>query len=290
VTAPKPFQATLQNLPTGADAYNHAYDDAMGRIEQQLPRQVKLAKQVLAWLTCAKRALSIIELQHALAVQVGEPEFDEANITGIEDMVPICAGLVTIDEQSNTIGLVHYTTQKYFESTLNRWFPTAEFNITAICVTYLSFTVFESGFCYTDSDLEERQRLNPLYHYAACYWGHHALQASTLYQRVTDFVECDSKVEAAAQAMLALRLFPWHNQYSQDVPRHVRGLHLAACFGITELVEVVLQEQANVESRDTYGRTPLSWAAQNGHEGVVKLLLEAKADVELKDGDGLTPL
>ncbi|KAJ5513231.1 hypothetical protein N7463_002783 [Penicillium fimorum] len=38
----------------------------------------------------------------------------------------------------------------------------------------------------------------------------------------------------------------------------------------------------DVESKDRYSRTPLSWAAENGHEAVVKLLLEKGADFELK--------
>ncbi|KAL8367568.1 hypothetical protein RB599_003451 [Gaeumannomyces hyphopodioides] len=39
-----------------------------------------------------------------------------------------------------------------------------------------------------------------------------------------------------------------------------------------------------------HGRTPLSWAAENGHEAVVKLLAAGKANVEAKDNNGQTPL
>ena len=36
---------------------------------------------------------------------------------------------------------------------------------------------------------------------------------------------------------------------------------------------------ADIDSKDSHGRTPLSWAARNGHEAVVKLLLEKATDV-----------
>jgi hypothetical protein len=166
-TTPKAIRATLKNLPSGSDAYNYAYEEAMDRIERQLADQEQLAKQALSWITCAKRPLTTTELQHALGVEESEPNLDEENLPQIDDIVSVCAGLVTIDEESNIIRLVHYTTQEYFERTQKQWFPDAEIKITETCVTYLSFDVFNSGYCQTDSEFEERLRLNQLYDYAA---------------------------------------------------------------------------------------------------------------------------
>jgi hypothetical protein len=78
--APKAIRTTLQKLPTGSDAYDHAYKDAMERIGGQVKDQEELAKQVLSWITCAKRPLTTSELQHALAVEVGESALDEENL------------------------------------------------------------------------------------------------------------------------------------------------------------------------------------------------------------------
>ena len=50
-------------------------------------------------------------------MEVGESNLDEDNLPEIEDMVSVCAGLVTIDEESNVIRLVHYITQEYFKRT-----------------------------------------------------------------------------------------------------------------------------------------------------------------------------
>ena len=262
----------------------------MERIEGQLSDQEELAKEALSWITYAKRPLTTLELQHALAVKVGQEEFDEGNIPDIEDIISVCAGLVTADEQSRIIRLVHYTTQEYCERTQKEWFPTAEFDIAGICVTYLSFTVFGGGYCHTDSSFEERLSLNPLYDYTAHYWDQHARQASSLHPKVLEFLQCTTKREAAAQALLARKIHSLHFNYSQDFPKQITGLHLAAYFGITELVAIILQS-TDVDSKDTNSQTPLSYAAENGHEAVVKLLLDTgKADIDSEDNYGQTPL
>jgi hypothetical protein len=109
----KAVRTALKNLATGSGAYDDAYNDAMKRIEGQLEEEEQLAKQVLSWISCAQRPPTVKELQHALSVEVGEPTLDEENLL-LADMVSVCAGLVTIDEASNIIRLVHYTAQEYF--------------------------------------------------------------------------------------------------------------------------------------------------------------------------------
>ena len=134
----------------------------MERISGQKQGFQLLANKVLLWITCAKRPLTTTELQHAIAVEVNDAELDKDNLPEIEDIVSVCAGLVTIDEESNIIRLVHYTTQEYFERTQKRWFLDAETKITETCVTYLSFNIFNTGFCATDEQFETRLRENPL--------------------------------------------------------------------------------------------------------------------------------
>jgi ankyrin repeat protein len=284
------MRAALKNLATGSGAYDHAYEDAIERINGQIKDQEELAKQVLSWITCAKRQLTITELQHALGVEVGESELDEENFSQIEDIVSVCAGLVTIDEESGIIRLVHYTTQEYFERTQVRWFPNAQANIATICVVYLSFNEFRSGICQSDEEFEERLRLNWLYNYASHNWGHHAREASMLIPEVITFLESNTQLEASSQGLLAAKKWSGHIKYSQEFPKGITGLHLAAYFGIEPAVRLLLEKGANLNAADRRGRTPLYWATHNGHIDVVKLLLEKGANVDAADRRGWTPL
>ena len=115
--SPKAIKTALRELPGGSEAYDYAYKEAMERIEGQIADSKGLAKDVLSWITCAKNPFTTLELQHALAVEIGAPELDEDNLPEIEDMVSVCAGLVIVDKESDIIRLIHYTTQEYFQRT-----------------------------------------------------------------------------------------------------------------------------------------------------------------------------
>jgi hypothetical protein len=96
-------------------------------------------------------------------------------------MVSVCAGLVTVDKESDTIRFVHYTIQEYFEQTWRTFFPNDPADITKTCVTYLSFDTFNVGFSPTDEDF--KVRLQSSIDYAARNWGRHA-RISWIFLRV----------------------------------------------------------------------------------------------------------
>ncbi|KAL9477551.1 hypothetical protein ACSS6W_007392 [Trichoderma asperelloides] len=260
----------------------------MKRIEHQGPETVKFAKTVLSWIACAKRPLTIPELQHALAVKIGHCNFDDENIPQVHDIVSVCAGLVTVDEGSDIIRLFHYTAQEYFKQTQNDWFPKVNDNITKICITYLSFDTFQTGFCSSDAAFEERLRLYQLYDYAAHQWGHHARKTPALDSLVLAFLMNRAMVEASSQALFAIKESE-KSHYSQNVPKLMTGLHLAAYFGIEMAVKLLLGSYGS-DPKDSYNRTPLSWAAENGHEAVVRILLANNSSPKATDHLGLTPL
>jgi ankyrin repeat protein len=289
--SPKAIRNTLKKLATGSDAYDHAYEDAMERVEGQVKDKEELAKQVLSWITCAKRPLRTSELQQALAVEVGDSELDKDNIPQIEDMVSVCAGLVTLDEESGIIRLVHYTIQEYFERTQLQWFPNADSDIAKICVTYLLFNVFGSGFCTPAEEFEERVLSYVLYEYAARHWGHHARKASTLIPEVMKFLDNEAHIEASTQAFNSIKAYTrMGSNICREFPIRMTGPHLAAYFGLEKAMKALLKKGAKVDSNDNIGRSPLSYAAGEGHEAVVRLLIETGIDIDFKDNDSLTPL
>jgi len=67
-------------------------------------------------------------------------------------------------------------------------------------------------------------------------------------------------------------------------------LHFAAYEGHEDVVELLLAHGADVNAKADNGETPLHFAARKGYTNVVKLLWLHGADVDAKDNHGDTPL
>ena len=92
----------------GPEALDDAYKEAVQRIESQNPGLQKLAKDVLSWIVCAQGQLIMSELRYALAVELNIAELDEDNLPEADDILAVCAGLGTVDNETNMVRLVHY--------------------------------------------------------------------------------------------------------------------------------------------------------------------------------------
>ena len=57
-----------------------------------------------------------------------------------------------------------------------------------------------------------------------------------------------------------------------------------------ENVKELLDMGAQIDAVNKYGRTPLLYAALNGHTDIVKLLLDRGAEVDARDEEGWAPL
>jgi ankyrin repeat protein len=56
------------------------------------------------------------------------------------------------------------------------------------------------------------------------------------------------------------------------------------------MVRNMLQQQADVDARDNNQRTPGHWCAFKGHLEVIKMLVEFGADINARDTEGRTLL
>ena len=284
---PKAVRTALQNLPEKLD---RTYNEAMERIRSQNKEDVDLAQRVLSWISFALRPLTVAEMRHAISVQPDQTSMDEDDLIDEEILVSVCAGLVVIDQESEVIRLIHYTTQDYFDRNRQTQFPDGQTDITKSCLTYLSFEVFQSGYCNDDEQIEARLQKNPLFGYAAQNWGNHARGGAErmLQIQILEFFARESELSSMAQAMQLSHYK--YTGYSQSPSKIISGLWIAAIFGLSATATTLLEGNVDLNLRTDQGRTVLHGAADNGHEAVVRLLLERGADVEAKTDKGWTAL
>ena len=68
------------------------------------------------------------------------------------------------------------------------------------------------------------------------------------------------------------------------------SLHASALFRHLNIVTVLLENGAKIDSVDNQGRTPLHYAAEKGYNVIVKELINKGCDINIKDQRGSTAL
>jgi hypothetical protein len=285
---PKDVRQAVKNLPT---SLTEKYDEVMDRIASQDDNDAQLGRKVLSWISHAKRPLTVVEMQHAVKVESAITRIEEDDLISQDILVSVCAGIVTVDKESNVIRLVHYTAQEYLLKHRSTHFPNGERDAANACLTYFSFDNFRNGYCETDEALESLLKENALLDYAARHWADHAREVTeSVMGAALNFLQDTSRTSMSFQVMT---IGPYrYGGYSQGPSSHMSGLHLCAYFGMHFIPMIIrmLDTQPKVDVYDSSGKTPLWWAAAKGHEAIVKLLLEKGADIDSKDNNNQTPL
>lgn len=76
------------------------------------------------------------------------------------------------------------------------------------------------------------------------------------------------------------------NKFLFFFQHNITPLHVAAKWGKSNMVALLLEKGGNIESKTRDGLTPLHCAARSGHEQVVDMLLERGAPISSKTKNG----
>lgn len=254
----------------------------MERINGKTAGERELAFQILAWITCARVPLKIEQLQYGLAVEPDEAEFDPDNLPDAQDMVAICAGLVTIDENCRIIRLVHHTAQEYLERSQTKWFPRAHYDMARACMAYLLHSVQSRA----DLLLEDMHFSG----YCTQNWGYHFQLALAEPGLVHSLLRDKKKVWNCAQALMTSRGEIDVIERHEQMPETVTEAHLVAYLGPESALRELIKAGYPYDALDATNRSPLFWAAENGQEGAARVLIEQGLVPDQQDQWGFTPL
>ena len=252
-----------------------AYGATLERIMAQGKEKIELAMATLTWVCYSERPLLEDELCNALAVEIGIEDFDPENIPPIATLLDCCQGLITVEKKALTVRLIHYTVQEYLCNHPDL-FSKPHSILAETCLTYLNSQQFKNLPSHPPSDHHSTLFLN----YSSRYWGIHARRELSDRARALA-LELLSQYEGHISAVSLLEQVIRPSDFEGiGAAWRFSGLHCASFFGIVELVSVLIDVEGHrINQPDGGGSTPLSWATENGHEGVVRLLLE-RSDVD----------
>jgi hypothetical protein len=279
----KRITGTLPNI------FNEAYEAILSRSNDPI-RTRKLLHIIVA----ATKLLTLTEMNIALAIEDDHKSFHDLDLESESrferTLRNICGLFVSVVDQR--VYLLHQTAKEFLigksQEVRSGWKHSldpvdSELVIAKTCIFYLMFDFTDRLKTYISIE-------HGYLDYASKFWAIHyrggeSRGTMALLQSYLKLGDTSSK-----------RFQTWFSIYQESAdlykttPRFTSTILLASHFGHEVVVKLLFEANADIGSKDSYGQTPLSWAAENGHEVVDKLLLEAKANVESKDMYGQTPL
>jgi hypothetical protein len=275
------------------------YQSTFDRILASDMASSKLAKRILSWLCYAQSPLYEAELQHAIATEVDDEDFDPDGITPGEILRASCLGIVVRDERG-AYSLFHMTAYEFLRNSPELNTKAAHLLIAKTCMSYLSFACLgPKGPCVDLATLEARKQKYALFDYAAKHWADHARRVE---EKVVEIIM--PFVSNAVIRQSFVQAFYHRERQDADLGREMfetlpsgsSALHVACGRGLLFTAKGLLHSGADPNEPDNQGWTPLIAASSYRHVGLVRLLLihvrsaSERADIDRADKDGWTAL
>ncbi|KAG0131109.1 hypothetical protein HOY82DRAFT_485560, partial [Tuber indicum] len=281
----KAIKSALQSLPPTLD---DTYERILCNIAEE---DRELAVQVFRFLVCGDRDFTLSEIREGLAIEIGSKRIDPDNrLNDEEDILDICSGLVDRSEK-NVAGLAHFTVKEYLASPnlakgkasyyyINETQGNTE--LAKITYTYLLIQDFSTGPCSSSTEFDLREKLYPLYLYAAKHGWKHVLKYNygsdrTLDALLAQFYSNDNNPNFISWRQAQISRSPNVTSYLKPVFSSTTTLYYASELGLWQLIKGIIGGGADVNHHGGTRSTPLAAAAAYGHVKTIKVLLERGA-------------
>jgi ankyrin repeat protein len=275
------------------------YQSTLDRIMASDAASSELAQRMLTWLCYARRPLSEAELQHAIATEVDDEDFDPDGITPGELLRASCLGIVICDERG-VYSLFHLTAYEFLRNSPELNTKAAHLLIAKTCISYLSFaSLGPRGPCANLAALEARKQEYSLLDYAAKHWADHARQVEeTVVDIIMPFISNDVIRQSLGQAFYhrERKDADLRHELFEPLPSGSSALHVACGRGLVLTATRLLQGGADPKEADNQGWIPLIAASSYCHIESVRLLLthgnatSERVGIDQADKEGWTPL
>ncbi|KAJ5776456.1 uncharacterized protein N7511_001467 [Penicillium nucicola] len=261
----------------------------LGGIYQRLLQQIgdkEALVPILQWVVLAARPLTLEELTVAAGIKTA------GNLTATQvTQNRLKFGGLLVKVEGDVVNLVHQSAKEFFQSDqvkikgINMFHMSQDTHRT-LMQTCLAHVERRYGYPGRGPQISDS---DPFLTYASQCWPvhfHHAIHViDTPSEFSRQFFRVDSPIRDEWWKVY------WEQENNGGSPPSFTLLHLAAYFGNVPWAKLLISKHNRLISRkDNYGRTPLSWAVNQGHREMVELLLDHGARVNFKDRSMLTAL
>lgn len=276
---------------------DRVYDRSVRTILSGRKGSVELALRVLSWLDNARRPLFANELVIAVSIDVDQKALDPDSLPVAEKLADVCAGLIIIEENSQTARFSHYTVQEYLrrKSVVPEHLKGAYHF--SVCMTHLSFDEFKKGACISSKKIRSRFGENPFFAYVSRNVSFHLKACGEINTTdyVAGFVSDLGLVSSWRQAKECTTYRPepgrvvglrkWKSAWNKGIMDCTSPVSAACELGHQAYLRSLIETKGISAILETGERlSPLHIAAKNGNTGVARLLIDLGADISFLSG------